>query len=158
MKYLNGYIVIRLTEKEFNQLSKLTPGEIFYHINLQHSGIPYRDFEYKNYYAAALKVKGIDNGIDKREPILNMDKVAFLELIEIEHSLPIRQINPTAKDKNITLLNQTESFILESNKGLYESVWIKYKKIRNLKKREFNKMMFFVRKFKLIEIQDNQTQ
>ena len=141
--------VIRLTSNEMNQLLEKNVDDIFYHINLQHSGISYIDFAYINYLAALIKTGGKNSDARKIDPILNLKKLVLLELLDIKFSIPIRNL----VGKRLYTIDSEEnpSFLLENSLGLIESICDKYCKVRDISREDVLNMMCFIRKFRVVE-------
>ncbi len=132
-----------------NAVISLKTGDIFYHINLQHSGIPYVDFASQKYTAVEIDHPGINCGHQQVDPVLNLQNLVYVRLLDIKLSIPTRQLIGKRYYKIDS--NIHPFFILENTLGLYESICDKYCSVRHLTPQEILNMTCFIRKFKIIK-------
>ncbi len=131
---------VKLTANEISQLRKLKVGQIFYHVNLNHSDTN----QYPNstmFIAAELITIGRVNGNKIISPKINTKDNIKLELLETETNISVSSLN-NIKNK--------EMFLFDNNKGLYESLVDRYSKVLQVTAGDIYKMSCYIRKFRII--------
>lgn len=131
---------VRLTKNEMSQLKRLKTGQVFSHVNLDHSGT--------NQYPNSTKFKAVELvrigsviGNKVVNPKLNTKDIIKLELLETETNINVSCL------KNI---KNKEMFLLDNKKGLYESLVDRYSKVLEVTAEDIYKMNCYIRKFRII--------
>jgi hypothetical protein len=131
---------VRLTKNEMSQLRKLKVGQVFYHINLNHSDT--------NQYPNGTKFKAVEiiktGRVSKTkviDPKINLRDGVTLELLETETNIKV---------SNLKDIDNKEMFLFDNKKGLYESLVNRYLKVLEITAEDIYKMSCYIRKFRII--------
>ncbi|MFZ3301109.1 MAG: hypothetical protein WA152_00130 [Microgenomates group bacterium] len=130
---------IRLTKREMVQLRKLKVGQIFYHINLDHSNTnQYPDFT--KFKAVEIIKIGTVTKTKIVNPTVDLNNGVAVELLETITNIKV---------SDLTNQNNLNLFLYDNNKGLLESLVDRYSKVLNSNKNAILKMNCYIRKFKI---------
>lgn len=131
---------VKLTANEMSQLRELKVGQIFYHVNLNHSDTN----QYPNstmFIAVELIKTGRVGKTKVIDPKINLKDGVTLVLLETETNIKVSYL------KNI---KNKEMFLFDNKKGLYESLVDRYSKVLQFTAEDIYKMSCYIRKFRII--------
>lgn len=128
--------LVRLTQNEWDQLQLMPIATKFWHVNLQHSGLPIDQIG--DIYQARLITKhGRETPNLHKDPKLDSHRIINLQLINLDPSLSIANLK----------LPMDRIFLLSNSNGILESLVDRYKKVRSLRKEEILHMECYLREF-----------
>lgn len=130
--------MIRLTKEEYEKIFSGGVNSIFTHVNLQHSDVDESADSMKYQIGATIVTNGLWGDNYVIPPKLDMSRVILLEKLESRFSLKVS--SPL----------QHDNLILHNGKGMLDSLYDKYSKVRGLSREEIKKMKYFYRKFKVL--------
>lgn len=131
---------VRLTKNEMSQLRRLKTGQVFNHVNLDHSGTnQYPDAT--KFIAVELIKTGRVSKTKVIDPKINLNDGVTLELLETETNINV---------SNLEDIKNKEMFLFDNNKGLYESLIDRYSKVLKVTAEDIYNMSCYIRKFRII--------
>ncbi len=136
-----AFPLVRFTHNEFAQVNKYSNGAIFQHINLQYSGIPIDLQKSKLQLGVEIIRNGTRINGTEISPKLSFNEIILLEMIELSHSLSL-----------LGLSLYFDKLLLHNQSSLFGSLYDRYYPVAKITERELENSLFFVRKFRVIDI------